>query len=147
MTVSVDILKKGRCALHCAPPLSFQWLGLRGRERAEPIERTLERNRSFRFAGRIRSLRGASPVNGHSPHSKQAILAHGYEHGLAFDSGVAQQAVIKAQVRAGDFQFAKLIYAGRSPVTLFHAAGDRLDRKSTRLNSSHLGISYAVFCL
>src|SRR5437899_4517280 len=24
---------------------------------------------------------------------------------------------------------------------------DTLDRKSTRLNSSHLGISYAVFCL
>src|SRR5262245_66009324 len=24
---------------------------------------------------------------------------------------------------------------------------DHLDRKSTRLNSSHLGISYAVFCL
>src|SRR5256885_3691534 len=27
------------------------------------------------------------------------------------------------------------------------AASDRLDRKSTRLNSSHLVISYAVFCL
>src|SRR5205814_7734624 len=26
-------------------------------------------------------------------------------------------------------------------------AGGRVDRKSTRLNSSHLGISYAVFCL
>src|SRR5947199_8031875 len=26
-------------------------------------------------------------------------------------------------------------------------APDRTDRKSTRLNSSHLGISYAVFCL
>src|SRR5947199_2561830 len=26
-------------------------------------------------------------------------------------------------------------------------AVDTLDRKSTRLNSSHLGISYAVFCL
>src|ERR1035441_7791170 len=26
-------------------------------------------------------------------------------------------------------------------------AGDAIDRKSTRLNSSHLGISYAVFCL
>src|SRR5262245_65346483 len=25
--------------------------------------------------------------------------------------------------------------------------GEALDRKSTRLNSSHLGISYAVFCL
>src|SRR5258705_6318372 len=27
------------------------------------------------------------------------------------------------------------------------SADGRLDRKSTRLNSSHLGISYAVFCL
>src|SRR5437899_5789114 len=27
------------------------------------------------------------------------------------------------------------------------AGSDWLDRKSTRLNSSHLGISYAVFCL
>src|SRR5262245_64715563 len=25
--------------------------------------------------------------------------------------------------------------------------GQKVDRKSTRLNSSHLGISYAVFCL
>src|SRR5690606_40560524 len=31
--------------------------------------------------------------------------------------------------------------AGPSP------AGSRLDRKSTRLNSSHVKISYAVFCL
>src|SRR2546426_6839590 len=29
----------------------------------------------------------------------------------------------------------------------FSAAGDAADRKSTRLNSSHLVISYAVFCL
>src|SRR5256885_7435470 len=28
-----------------------------------------------------------------------------------------------------------------------HLAGRRSDRKSTRLNSSHLVISYAVFCL
>src|SRR5207249_11463461 len=27
------------------------------------------------------------------------------------------------------------------------ALGDRRDRKSTRLNSSHVSISYAVFCL
>src|SRR5205814_7677766 len=32
--------------------------------------------------------------------------------------------------------------------TLRHdAVGETRDRKSTRLNSSHLGISYAVFCL
>src|SRR2546422_8363362 len=34
----------------------------------------------------------------------------------------------------------------RLTVTIF-AAGDRVDRKSTRLNSSHGYISYAVFCL
>src|SRR5436853_4769944 len=31
--------------------------------------------------------------------------------------------------------------------TIEDAADDAEDRKSTRLNSSHLGISYAVFCL
>src|SRR5205814_5546249 len=30
---------------------------------------------------------------------------------------------------------------------LVFADGEKTDRKSTRLNSSHLGISYAVFCL
>src|ERR1035438_4397648 len=38
----------------------------------------------------------------------------------------------------------------KSPVHGFAAKGGGLhhvDRKSTRLNSSHLGISYAVFCL
>src|SRR5437899_8014396 len=34
--------------------------------------------------------------------------------------------------------------SGRSPAGLLRALQDR---KSTRLNSSHLGISYAVFCL
>src|SRR5438045_7797500 len=33
------------------------------------------------------------------------------------------------------------------PHTGILALLDGLDRKSTRLNSSHLGISYAVFCL
>src|SRR5262245_63798885 len=35
-------------------------------------------------------------------------------------------------------------------IAAFYERGDAqvaLDRKSTRLNSSHLGISYAVFCL
>src|SRR5262245_63888683 len=33
------------------------------------------------------------------------------------------------------------------PGAEMRAPGRRRDRKSTRLNSSHLGISYAVFCL
>src|ERR1039458_6436355 len=32
-------------------------------------------------------------------------------------------------------------------IRIHGAPASRLDRKSTRLNSSHLGISYAVFCL
>src|SRR3712207_7841270 len=35
---------------------------------------------------------------------------------------------------------------GRRQLVLSYLAGD-LDRKSTRLNSSHANISYAVFCL
>src|SRR5256885_10187627 len=42
---------------------------------------------------------------------------------------------------AGDHRGAK------DDVALDQAAPQRIDRKSTRLNSSHLVISYAVFCL
>src|ERR1035438_10795013 len=43
------------------------------------------------------------------------------------------------------FQWRKLYHEGRlDPAT---ASTQLIDRKSTRLNSSHLGISYAVFCL
>src|SRR5436853_1845847 len=38
--------------------------------------------------------------------------------------------------------------AGQGAISIQQAhRGRRQDRKSTRLNSSHLGISYAVFCL
>src|SRR5437870_10429954 len=39
--------------------------------------------------------------------------------------------------------------AAAEPHVVAHHArtGERLDRKSTRLNSSHVAISYAVFCL
>src|SRR5437899_9558859 len=36
---------------------------------------------------------------------------------------------------------------GLGLATKFSSENQRTDRKSTRLNSSHLGISYAVFCL
>src|ERR1035441_10299919 len=39
----------------------------------------------------------------------------------------------------------RLSYASRCPDKLIEVSFT--DRKSTRLNSSHLGISYAVFCL
>src|ERR1039458_10494504 len=44
-----------------------------------------------------------------------------------------------------------VVSADNSSLTIFAVGGVRAsesrDRKSTRLNSSHLGISYAVFCL
>src|SRR2546430_13458274 len=48
---------------------------------------------------------------------------------------VADDRVRQNGVRGGDERVAPLLI------------GDRLDRKSTRLNSSHSQISYAVFCL
>src|SRR5256885_8605850 len=60
--------------------------------------------------------------------------------------------------RIGDFSAAAGSRAGVSYPTLYdftngqpfannQIPANRLDRKSTRLNSSHLVISYAVFCL
>src|SRR3712207_7936458 len=46
-----------------------------------------------------------------------------------------------ARPRTRDVALVPVTRAGRS------GAGDRPDRKSTRLNSSHANISYAVFCL
>src|SRR5438045_5544026 len=40
-----------------------------------------------------------------------------------------------------------VVALGQDLATLQHGDAVRKDRKSTRLNSSHLGISYAVFCL
>src|SRR5205814_9627184 len=51
---------------------------------------------------------------------------------LARELGVARQVVVAA--------YEDLAASG-------HLTGRTGDRKSTRLNSSHLGISYAVFCL
>src|SRR5207302_10863741 len=50
-----------------------------------------------------------------------------------------------------DNELARKIHAGKLQVVPDSAdnmvARERLDRKSTRLNSSHVKISYAVFCL
>src|SRR2546426_11844876 len=47
---------------------------------------------------------------------------------------------------AGAFPFELTVPGGRVPAAGVSVVGV-LDRKSTRLNSSHLVISYAVFCL
>src|SRR3712207_8733176 len=49
----------------------------------------------------------------------------------------------RARARPGDHAARRDLHVGRRGVD----PGRRADRKSTRLNSSHANISYAVFCL
>src|SRR2546426_6992214 len=49
--------------------------------------------------------------------------------------------------KPSDMAAADLNADGVPDLVVFHADAAFLDRKSTRLNSSHLVISYAVFCL
>src|SRR5256885_4282141 len=72
------------------------------------------------------------------------------QHGGA---GLVEDGIERALVRAavqGAFQVVDLrgrIAGPRGSRIAPQVAGQVLDRKSTRLNSSHLVISYAVFCL
>src|SRR5205814_7131058 len=59
------------------------------------------------------------------------------------DAAPAMKVILFTARAEGD----ALIDAVRLGVDEGVALGARGDRKSTRLNSSHLGISYAVFCL
>src|ERR1035438_10808429 len=54
---------------------------------------------------------------------------------------VEGRALMKLFKRAHGVSAGKREWGFREPLS------PRIDRKSTRLNSSHLGISYAVFCL
>src|SRR3712207_7820490 len=49
------------------------------------------------------------------------------------------------QRRSADWN--KGVLPAEEPIVLQRSRAVRLDRKSTRLNSSHANISYAVFCL
>src|SRR5258705_887754 len=69
------------------------------------------------------------------------------ERRLAADVGIGAGAEPLGQL-AADLQLdARRVGVQRLPVGVGDDELDALDRKSTRLNSSHLGISYAVFCL
>src|SRR5699024_12487994 len=62
--------------------------------------------------------------------------------------GVAQGNRIRPQARDRPVQLQQgLQLHHRLLPQLCHHRGRRADRKSTRLNSSHVSISYAVFCL
>src|SRR5262245_64943072 len=76
--------------------------------------------------------------------SSNAPLASSSRIGPPLAAGAAQRAGIGCG--AWRASAAAIASAHASGVRKFGTPA-RLDRKSTRLNSSHLGISYAVFCL
>src|SRR3989442_7645083 len=57
-------------------------------------------------------------------------------HGCVFARAIGRQVVAR---EVGQYE--------TQPLTIFVAGAHDEDRKSTRLNSSHVRISYAVFCL
>src|SRR5690625_5816801 len=80
---------------------------------------------------------------------KVAILNEGFIDALSWETlGYSALAVNGARISREQVELIK-----RSPIERLYLAGDNdeqgriLDRKSTRLNSSHVAISYAVFCL
>src|SRR3712207_8375640 len=65
-----------------------------------------------------------------------------------FLSAIDAEAVGRASVEIGAGRLVKGAEIDHSVGFIVHRkVGDRVDRKSTRLNSSHANISYAVFCL
>src|ERR1035441_3521161 len=75
----------------------------------------------------------------------------GTASGLGVVSPAQQLAVERLRLRQPQIQVEfDPITSGPKSITArgaFLSGSQGLDRKSTRLNSSHLGISYAVFCL
>src|SRR3712207_7909201 len=96
----------------------------------------------FQSIASVMLLKGLSPRlteqagekrNKDKPNRCNAAARHELLHTLAFGTGI----VITIALQEVD----------NTPNTQARAKSDNKDRKSTRLNSSHANISYAVFCL
>src|SRR5438045_1154838 len=78
-----------------------------------------------------------------SPHH----IPLGIGGGVAENPHVAAPAEVLAVDKVGSDDPLDLVALAGAQPGGNQAERDEIDRKSTRLNSSHLGISYAVFCL
>src|ERR1039457_2498579 len=89
------------------------------------------------FSDRVEVLRQIRPVDAGGAAGESFLCGH---YGLHDQAGPAEQAFGRGMVSIAEVAaiVQRNCAAGCRPHT---------DRKSTRLNSSHLVISYAVFCL
>src|SRR5699024_11673736 len=86
----------------------------------------------------ILSLHDALPICSTWETFNDGLDPYGYLVGIAADSGNADTIIVSAA------KSPRTAYKPSNAETMMVSA---LDRKSTRLNSSHVSISYAVFCL
>src|SRR3712207_10080 len=112
---------------------------LRPRAGAPPDRLTYRRySDTVGIAMAVRTTRAASKAatrNGLLEAARRVFVERGY-HGASLDLVAREAGYTKGAVYS----------AFANKADLFLAVYDR-DRKSTRLNSSHANISYAVFCL
>src|ERR1035441_5234330 len=128
----------------------MEFRGLLARcERVRPAALSVDWSRLARLgthdvllaANGVGARRAASAVDAASAiFSAGAVVSLGFCGALAPDLAVTD-IVVATGIAAADGRFA----AQPPAAAPAHRAGT--DRKSTRLNSSHLGTSYAVFCL
>src|ERR1039458_10622728 len=128
-----------------SPFPDFVWLknSRRRNEARNQIRRRYVKARIACAAGRIRHANVNAPgrfrisgfrfrIGNHSPRAENFVCVPLFNRNVE----AAFQFPVNRRKRNGNVK--------RNPVS---RGQNRLDRKSTRLNSSHLGISYAVFCL
>src|SRR5437899_9436326 len=65
----------------------------------------------------------------------------------AWSTGLLGTLLVKPNTGEGPLSPDSSVFSNPTNVTIYIRNSGSSDRKSTRLNSSHLGISYAVFCL
>src|SRR5690606_6810794 len=121
------------------------------RDRRGPVAATRGGARAQRaallrlLAGRPELLGVAQPLGGRGQVAQLLQRRHGARYGRRELLGVAhvdRGELLPRRVEAAADAPQRLLEAGDVGVAAVHR-----DRKSTRLNSSHVKISYAVFCL
>src|SRR3989454_10827055 len=108
---------------------------------------TSERDGQSHDRGRAdhRMQRGGAPGQRGEPARDQGV--HGARHVVRQQHAEMALRAAEGVIALGDRLAEHLLLGGRVAPRPAEPRPDRVDRKSTRLNSSHLVISYAVFCL
>src|SRR5690606_40971413 len=108
---------------------------------ADRLPEVLESN--LRQLDRLAGLTEATLISLSDAQRRRSALARS---GAESNVEVARLAAGMHEARR-EYLAARSIYTGDHPQLVAAERAYRLDRKSTRLNSSHVKISYAVFCL